>query len=50
MKKIVKSLILIAAAAMGFTACQKEIQEEVPVMKAQFRSLSYPALLRQRHQ
>jgi len=31
MKKIVKSFILVAAAAMGFTACQKEIQEEVPV-------------------
>ena len=26
-----KSFILVAAAAMGFTACQKEIQEEVPV-------------------
>ena len=33
MKKIVKSFILVAAAAMGFTACQKEIQEEVPVNK-----------------
>lgn len=31
MKKIVKSFILVAVAAMGFTACQKEIQEEVPV-------------------
>ena len=31
MKKIMKSFILVAAAAMGFTACQKEIQEEVPV-------------------
>ena len=26
-----KSFILVAAAAMGFTSCQKEIQEEVPV-------------------
>ncbi|MBQ6689494.1 MAG: hypothetical protein IJN02_09725 [Bacteroidales bacterium] len=33
MKTIVKSFILIAAAAVGFTACQKEIQEEVPVNK-----------------
>ena len=33
MKKIVKSIILVAAAAMGFTACQKEIQEEVPADK-----------------
>ena len=31
MKKIMKSFILVAAAAMGFTSCQKEIQEEVPV-------------------
>lgn len=31
MKAIIKSFILVAAAAMGFTACQKEIQEEVPV-------------------
>ena len=31
MKKIVKSFILVAAAAMGFTACQKEIQESLPV-------------------
>lgn len=31
MKKIVKSFILVAAAAMGFTSCQKEIQEEVTV-------------------
>jgi len=29
MKKIVKSFILVAAVAMGFTACQKEIQENV---------------------
>ncbi len=28
MKKIVKSFILVAAAAMGFTACQEEIQGE----------------------
>lgn len=31
MKKIFNVLILVAAAAMGFTACQKEIREEVPV-------------------
>lgn len=31
MKAIIKSFILVAAAAMGFTACQKEIQEEIPV-------------------
>lgn len=31
MKKIVKSFILVAAAAMGFTACQKEMQENLPV-------------------
>ena len=28
MKKIVKSFILVAAAAMGFTACQEELQGE----------------------
>ena len=31
MKKIFKNLALVAAAAMGFTACQKEIQGEIPV-------------------
>lgn len=31
MKKIVKSLILIAAAAMGFTACQEELQNDAPL-------------------
>lgn len=31
MKKIVKIFILVAAAAMGFTACQKEMQEDTPV-------------------
>ena len=31
MKKIVKSLVLIAAAAMGFTACQEEIQNDAPL-------------------
>lgn len=31
MKKIVKSLVLIAAAAMGFTACQEEIQNDGPL-------------------
>lgn len=31
MKKIFKNLALVAAAAMGFTACQKEIQNEIPV-------------------
>ena len=31
MKKIFKNLALVAAAVMGFTACQKEIQNEVPV-------------------
>ena len=28
MNKIVKNMILVAAAAMGFTACQKEFQED----------------------
>ena len=31
MKKIFKNLALVAAAAMGFIACQKEIQNEIPV-------------------
>lgn len=31
MKKILKSWALVAAAAMGAVACQKELQEEVPV-------------------
>lgn len=31
MKKIVKSLILIVAAAMGFTACQEELQNDAPL-------------------
>ena len=31
MKRILKSWALVAAAAMGAVACQKEIQEEVPV-------------------
>ena len=31
MKKIVKSLILIAAAAMGFSACQEELQNDAPL-------------------
>ena len=31
MKRILKSWVLVAAAAMGAVACQKELQEEVPV-------------------
>ena len=31
MKRILKSWALVAAAAMGAVACQKELQEEVPV-------------------
>lgn len=30
MKKIKNILVLVAAAAMGFTACQKEVQEDYP--------------------
>ena len=31
MKKMMKNMVLVAAAAMGIVACQKEIQDEVPV-------------------
>lgn len=31
MNKMMKNMVLVAAAAMGIVACQKEIQEEVPV-------------------
>ena len=33
MKRILKSWALVAAAAMGAVACQKELQEEVPVTR-----------------
>ena len=30
MKKMMNILVLVAAAAMGFVACQKEVQEDYP--------------------